>query len=201
MKAELLLFGMHFNMAPHANRRRLVALIYMAFAALMTVGWFIDHWHVWGFGLIILSASYLGRLVLGGYGVAGKGMVKPFFGNEVRARYLENPSSSWSRMAKSQIPDLANAREFGSDEREVSLRDKAHEAAYRRLGAIVIITLMFACLKYVAMPLLREYGIELSAAVLDQIIYGLLIASVILLITLPQAILLWTEPDIEEEEA
>jgi len=48
--------------------------------------------------------------------------------------------------------------------------------------------------------LLQWYGIKLSAEVLDQIIYGLLIASVVLLITLPQAILLWTEPDIEEEE-
>jgi hypothetical protein len=201
MKAELLLFGMHFNMAPRTNRRRLVALIYAAFAALMLAGWFLDHWHVWGLGLIIMTASYVGRLVLGGYGVAGKGMVKPFLGNEVRARYLENPSSSWSKMAKSQIPDLANAREFGSDEREVRLRDKAHESAYRRLGAVVIITSMIAFLKYAATPQLQEYGIDLPPAVFDQAIYGLLIASLILFITLPQAILLWTEPDIEEEEA
>jgi hypothetical protein len=51
------------------------------------------------------------------------------------------------------------------------------------------------------MPVLQEYGIDLSPAVLDQLIYGLLIASVILFITLPQSILLWTEPDIDEEEA
>jgi hypothetical protein len=156
---------------------------------------------VWGLALIVMPASYVGRMVLGGYGVAGKGMVKPFLGNEVRTRYIENPSSSWSRMAKSNIPNLADDRQFCSDEREVGLRDKAHQAAYRYLGAIVIITLMIACLKYAAMPVLQEYGIDLSPAVLDQLIYGLLIASVILFITLPQSILLWTEPDIDEEEA
>lgn len=200
MKAELLLFGMHFNMAPRANRRRLVTLIYAALTALMIAGWFLDHWHVWGLALIVMTASYVGRLVLGGFGLADKGMVKPFLGNEVHARYLENPSSSWSRMARSNIPNLADDRQFRSDEREVGQRDKAHQAAYRYLGAIVIITLMIACLKYAGIPLLQWYGIKLSAEFLDQIIYGLLIASVVLLITLPQAILLWTEPDIEEEE-
>jgi hypothetical protein len=201
MKADFVLLGRHFNMAPRINRRRLVTLIYAAFAALMAAGWFLDHWHVWGLALIVMPASYVGRLVLGGYGVAGKGMVKPFLGNEVRARYIENRSSSWSRMAKSNIPNLADDRQFCSDEREVGLRDKAHQAAYRYLGAIVIITLMIACLKYAAMPALQEYGIDLSPAFLDQIIYGLLIASAIMLITLPQSILLWTEPDIDEEEA
>jgi hypothetical protein len=201
MKSDLLLFGKHFNMAPRTNRRKLVTLIYAGFAALMTVGWFIDHWHVWGLCLIVMTASYVGRLVLGGFGLADKGLVKPFLGNEVRARYLENPGSSWSRMARSNIPNLADDRQFRSDEREVGQRDTAHEAAYRYLGALVIITLMIACLKYAGIPLLQWYGIKLSAAFLDQIIYGLLIAAIILFITLPQSILLWTEPDIDEEEA
>jgi hypothetical protein len=33
----------------------------------------------------------------------------------------------------------------------------------------------------------------------DKLVYGLLIASFILFLTLPQAILLWTEPDMEAE--
>jgi hypothetical protein len=66
MKAELLLFGMHFNMAPRANRRRLMALIYAAFAALMAAGWFVDRWRLWSTSLVSFSAGAVGRRVVGG---------------------------------------------------------------------------------------------------------------------------------------
>ena len=125
-------------------------------------------------------------------------MVKPFLGTEVRERYLKNPDSYWSKMARRNVPSIDDKSRVSSDERELRLRDKAHEAAYRRLGMILIVTFMTAGLKYAGLPLMQIYGIDLSAAVLDQVIYGLLLVSFILFLTLPQAILLWTEPDMEE---
>ncbi len=126
MKTELVLFGKHFDVASQVRRRRLVVLVYAIFAMLMVAGWFIDHWHLWGSVLIFFPASYISRLVLGGYGAEGKGMVKPFLGNEVRERYLKDPDSWWSRLTLLTIPKVTDKREFLSDEREVRRRDGAH---------------------------------------------------------------------------
>jgi hypothetical protein len=200
MKTELVLFGHRFDMATQERRRRLVTLVYVGFAALMTAGWFLDRWRVWSSMLIIFSASYVSRLVLGGFGAEGKGMVKAFLGNEVRARYNKDPNSSWSRLTRLTIPKIEDDREYCSDEREVGRRDSAHELAYRRLGQVVIVTFLVAYFKNAAGPLLVGYGVLPSAAFFEKLIYGLLIASFILFLTLPQVILLWTEPDMEEAQ-
>ena len=94
---------------------------------------------------------------------------------------------------------MTNEREFCSDEREVHRRDSAYELAYRCLGVVVILTFVLAYFKNGALSLLAEYGIALPAQPFDQLIYGMLISSFILFLTLPQAILLWTEPDMEAE--
>jgi len=199
MKSELVLFGQHINMASQARRRRLVTIVYGIFAALMVAGWFLDRWGLWGSTLIIFSSSYIAKLVFGGYGAHGKGLIKPFLGNEARARYVKDPNSQWSLLARRTIPQIANEREFCSDEREVHRRDSAHEAAYRRLGMVIILTFMVAYFKNSAFPLLLKLGILVSASFFDGSIYGMLIASFILFLSLPQAILLWTEPDMEAE--
>ena len=125
-------------------------------------------------------------------------MVKPFLGNEVRTQYNKDLNSRWSRRTRKAIPNIGNEREFCSDEREVHRRNAAHEVAYRRLGTVVITTFLVAYFKNARSALLLVWGMALPTAFFDQLIYGLLIASFILVITLPQAILLWTEPDIEE---
>jgi hypothetical protein len=200
MKTDLILCGKHFNMATKARRRRLVVSVYVGLAALVLAGWFLDRWQVWGCCLILSSTTFIYCFVLGGFGALGKGMIKPFLGNEVRARYLRNTESSWSRLSRLTIPKINDEREFCSDEREVRRRDNAHEVAYRRMGVVGIITFLIAYFKNAALPLLERHGITLSTAFFDNLIYGLLIASFILFVTLPQAILLWTEPDMEEPQ-
>jgi hypothetical protein len=199
MKTELVLFGRHIDMAAQVRRRRLVVIVYGIFAALMASGWFLDHWGLLGSILIIFSAPSISRLVFGGYGAAGKGLIKPFLGNEVRARYIGDPNSRWSRLARLTIPQVTDKREFCSDEREVRRRDGAHEVAYRRLGMVVISTFLVAYLKNVGLPLLSKQGIPIPDSFVDKLIYGMLITSFILFLSLPQAILLWTEPDMEGE--
>jgi len=166
----------------------------------MAAGWFLDRWQIVSSTLILFSASYVSRLVLGGYGTEGRGMVKPFLGNEVRARYTKNPNSYWSRLCRLTIPNVADEREFCSDEREMRRRDGAHEVAYRRLGMVVITAFLVAYFKNAALPLLLKDGTVLPSVFFDQLIYGLLIVAFILFLSLPQAILLWTEPDMEEPQ-
>ena len=198
MKTELVLFGRHFNMDSQARRRRLVVLVYAVFGALMGVGWFFDRWHLFGSMLIFFPVSYVSRLVLGGYGAEGKGMLKPFLGNAVRERYLKDPNSWWSRLAGRTIPKMHDERECLSDEREVRRRDGAHEVAYRVLGMVVIFTFLVAFFKNTVPPLLQEFGTTVPTEIFNHLIYALLIVEFILFLSLPQSILLWTEPDMEE---
>jgi hypothetical protein len=79
-------------------------------------------------------------------------------------------------------------------------RDGAHEVAYRRLGMVVITAFLVAYFKNAALPLLLKDGTVLPSVFFDQLIYGLLIVAFILFLSLPQAILLWTEPDMEEPQ-
>jgi hypothetical protein len=198
MKPELVLFGKHIDMATRRRRRALVLAIYGGFTALIVGLWFFDRWHVFGSTMILFTASYVSRLVLGGYGAQGKGMVKPFLGNRVRARYLQNPNSLWAKLCRVTLPNVTDERVFCSDERELRLRDSAHEVAYRSLGAVLTITFFVAYLRNCEVPLLAEYGI--TSPSFDIPLYGLLMCAFILFLTLPQSILLWTEPNLAEPQ-
>ena len=88
-----------------------------------------------------------------------------------------------------------DTRERG-DEREVCRRDHEHFVAYRSLAPVLIAALFAA---YFRGP--NPITSLLPSALRDfftQLPYVLLMAAGILYITLPRAILLWTEPDMEE---
>jgi hypothetical protein len=82
------------------------------------------------------------------------------------------------------------------DEREAVRRDHAHYLAYRFMATILIAAVICAWFNTpnpvtpVVNPVLR--------ALLQHLPYGVLFAGVILYFSLPQTILLWTEPDMEE---
>jgi len=85
----------------------------------------------------------------------------------------------------------------GGDEREVHRRDHAHFRAYRIFWFFLFVAVMaysFRGPNPIA-PLLplsfRSYLVQLP--------FVLLLAAALLYSTLPSAILLWTEPDMEEE--
>lgn len=92
---------------------------------------------------------------------------------------------------------LAGDMRARGDERETHRRDRAHYVAYYSLGYGLIAALFAAYFRgpNPITPLLpltqREF--------LMQLPYIILVATGILYITLPQAILLWTEPDMEDE--
>ncbi len=83
------------------------------------------------------------------------------------------------------------------DEREMHQRDHAHFMAYRFLGSVTVAAL-FAAFQLGPHPIIPAPG-PLLRAILYQLPSALLMAALFLYISLPQAILLWTEPDVETD--
>jgi hypothetical protein len=83
------------------------------------------------------------------------------------------------------------------DEREMRRRDHAYFLAYSWWDLALFPALLAVGLK--TQPFYAAWHPALRVFV-DYLPYGLLIAAGILYYTLPQAILLWTEPDMEAEE-
>jgi hypothetical protein len=81
---------------------------------------------------------------------------------------------------------------FRSDERELHQRDHAHYQAYQALGIAVLVPFFLASMR-VLRPSLTAW-IPINP---DEMYYGLLLIALLLFFTLPQCILLWTEPDMD----
>ena len=83
------------------------------------------------------------------------------------------------------------------DEREKNRRDHAYFLAYWWMDLVLIPALFALCLQRISSPaswnpVLREF--------ISHLYLGPLIAAGILYYTLPQAILLWTEPDMDSDQ-
>jgi hypothetical protein len=76
-------------------------------------------------------------------------------------------------------------------------RDHAFYTAYRPLAWVLVTALFTFGVRGLA-PVLNLAS-PAFRAILDQLPYAVLVAGGILYTTLPQAILLWTEPDLEDE--
>lgn len=169
MKTELVFLGARIGIASRTRRRILVALIYAGFGALVTA-WFLVYENS-AFGFLAGGKSAFGLLLL-----------IPF---ALLERFLGG---------RSHKGGLVPAFE-GGDERQLHRRDHAYYAAYKWWDLTLIPAMLAVGLKnnpfYPAWhPALRVF--------IDRLPYGLLFAAGILYYTLPQAILLWTEPDMEE---
>jgi len=188
MRAELVLMGRRLDMAPRTDRQALVVLIYSGLAALMVWLWFFDRWHASGYWMIFASLL-LSRLFLGGYTIGG--LIKPFSGTGPR-RSPRPPSmlALGLRLYRPQPDDNV----YQNDERELRQRDRAHFRAYQVLAVALVLAWLLASLKRNKPQLL---GFLPGTA--DHLLYGLVLAAVVLALTLPKAILLWTEPDMERD--
>ena len=151
MRDRMSLLGM--NMAPRANRRWLVAVTYLSLVAVFAVICAQGGNHAI---ILILLATILNGLVLGGYGRGG--LIKPF---------VTRTPTPWR-----------------NDERELHRRDRMHFYAYRFVVAL----------------LLLGYVLGGDPFHYPQMSRALILGGVTLGLTLPQALLLWLEPDVELEE-
>jgi len=190
VRAELVMMGRRVDMARRSRRRLLVVMIYAVLAALLIGLWFVDHWRVTG-TYVFWAALLACRLFLGGQ--YSYGLVKPFTGRGPRRTGMP-PSLLLLKLHLYQpVPSPADSA-FRNDERELQQRDRAHYQAYQALGIAVVLAWFVSYMGMMRPALLTS--LPLSR---DQIHYGLMLVTLMLFLTLPQCILLWTEPDMESD--
>lgn len=185
MKTELVFLGRHVNMASRARRRALVAAVYAGFLALLTASWCFDQWRETGAGIFayILLVS---ALLLGGRSI--QGLVRPFSRTQMRWQRKTARLTGWT------LDRPAPESELQNDEREQVQNGRAHYIAYQVLGVLGAVLWGVQYWKMDQSKLL----LFLRPFTGDQFLYGGLLLSLCLYMTLPQSILLWNEPDMQE---
>lgn len=188
MRAELVLMGRRVDMAPRAHRRALVVLIYAGLTLLMAGLYLADGWRTSGYYLVF-ATILVNRLFLGGYDFGG--LIKPFNGKAPR----RSSAPSYLLLALRIYRPEPSESEYRNDEREVARRGQAH---YQSYGVVVVmLTLVWLLAGWSAFKPQMLGWFPGSPQVL---IYALVLGGLVLMFTLPQAILLWTEPDMEAED-
>jgi hypothetical protein len=187
MKAELLILGKRVDMAPRIHRQTMVILIYAGLAALMTAFWLLDRWRASGV-YMIFATILINRLFFGGYNYGG--LIKPFNSRAPRTRIDPPPFLVLGLRLYRPEPE---ERDYRNDERELAQRDRAHYRSYQAIS-IVLVVVWFICSLRLTMPRLTSF-LPFSA---DALLYGLTLAATVTALTLPQAILLCTEPDMPD---
>jgi len=191
MRTELVLMGKRIDMSARKRRRMLVVLIYAAIAALILATWFLDHWHKTG-SWVLWAALFACYLFLGG-ARRESGLVKPF--NNKHPKVHETAPPFLLLKLRTYAPLLgAENNDYLNDERELQQSGYAHFKAYQVLGIAAILILSLALFR-MNLPQWFHW-VPMSS---DELYYGLMLIVVVLIVTLPQSILLWTEPDMEPE--
>lgn len=190
MNAEVVILGRRISMARQTRRRALVVGLYTAMAVLMVVLFISTGWRGTG-GIVVWAAIFACRFFLGGY-YAG-GLVKPFNGKAPREPQMA-PSLLALKLRVYQPVPADDESAYRNDERELHQRDHAHYLAFQALGVAVCVPMLIA-----SMRLIRPSFMSWIPMPPDAMYYGLTLVAIILFLTLPQAILLWTEPDMEEQ--
>jgi hypothetical protein len=163
-----------FSMMHRNNRRLLVATTYATVLALMAA--------------VIISLPWgrqsdaIGVCLILAYNVVSRAIL----GRLVKDTVL--PDLRWGEMTSLGLAPRRRRGENEPDEREVAVRNAAYFEAYRTLA-------MYSIGIWVASPFFSLLSASTAVRVL-QLLTMLLLA---MALTLPQAIILWTEPDVPEE--
>ncbi len=137
---------------------------------------------------MIFASLFVSRIFLGGQTTGG--LIKPFSGKGPRS---SPRAPSLLALGLRLYDPRPEERVYENDERELRQRDRVHYWAYQALVVALLGIWLLTSLKINA-PRLAGL-LHVSAG---RLLYGLVLATIIVSVTLPQAILLWTEPDMEE---
>jgi hypothetical protein len=190
-------------MAPRANRRWLVAAIYGVYGILQLIAWMYGHGIYVSFYVTLMFTLVIGPL-LGGYSSVSTsllgegGLVEPFDGREV-LKYPEKPKLSyWWSLFDPQVDDDPGLK---IDERSRRRHDEAHAYGFRKLSSIITIIFMIELFFLTGSPFQEDgvFGIKMSVETANRIVLYLIQIGFLFSSTLTPAILLWSEPDMEEE--
>jgi hypothetical protein len=173
-----------FNMDRQSVRRRLVVAVYALLALLVASGWVLDHLRSTA-AYIFWAAFFINYFVLGGYGP--EGLVRPFTGTGFRHRPIPSSLVELELYAAGNLEKTPS--DYRNDERELQRRDRVHYQAYQAL-----------CVLLAGIWLIAVWTLHpprfIPAGLLPFLLYLIVFPATLLAITLPQAIILWTEPDL-----
>ncbi|MFC5862469.1 hypothetical protein ACFPT7_09230 [Acidicapsa dinghuensis] len=191
MRAELILFGKPIDLSRQHRRRILVVCVYAALLlALASLAWFASTPSnlLVGSTYVFFFTLGINYVLLGGY--ARSGLIRAF-ANTPPPETARTPFIPLAlRVRPIEIVDT----EWRNDERELQVRDRAHYSAYQ----VVSITLVFIWLlnSWTISPL--RFVKWWPQTIVHDTASLLALVGVLLSITLPQAIILWREPDMAE---
>jgi len=189
MRAELMVVGKPVDLSLRARRRVLVSSIYATLLILIgCVAWLsrtTDALHLGGICLVCFTLM-VNRFLLGGY--AHGGLIHPF-SNQAPAQTTMPPPYILLGLYL-HLSDPSD-RDWRNDERELQLRDHAHYQAYQIIATVLAILWLSTGWSNKINGLLTAWLHVPAGAAL----YLFALSAALLAITLPQAILLWNEPD------
>jgi FtsH-binding integral membrane protein len=170
-------------------RRQLVVGVYVVLAAICGASVALAPRYPLLYAYAVYPALAVGMLVFGGQG--HRGLLKGFANKPPR------PDAPQMEMMKLNLaPRMlvsADASGWKNDERELSRRDRAHYKAYQVIGTGWIVALLLVAFALAPRPH------PVSTRTLLVVLFGLAEAMAMLVVTLPAAIILWSEPDMELE--
>jgi hypothetical protein len=170
------LFGV-ISMVQRSRRRYLVIGVYVFLAALMSLVIFRKG------GTLFRSGDSLGPVNLI-FVILFTGIARGIFGSLVRQATFPEPEPDQNLSLRQPYPSS------DSDEREVAVRNWAYYAAFRFVAIyLVLLWIAFAVLIDAKTP-------WLSVNTCGLLLFPVVTAA----ITLPQALILWTEPDLPEPD-
>ncbi len=188
MRDRLTILG--FNMQQQRSRRLLVVATYAVLMGLWGGMWKLSGIYTAGAWVYMAAVLLVNGYIFGGYGF--KGLLKPFVNRPPRE---ESAQVMLLKLEVERRTGLSlESGEWKNDERELRRRDHAHYQAYQALMIPMALLWVMVTLQ---LNLSRWHW--LSQNVLSILLYSIVLPTIVVLMTLPQAILLWTEPDIENE--
>jgi hypothetical protein len=185
--ANFKVFGI--PMQRQQTRRRLVVTTYVVLAAICVGTILVAPRSPYLYSYGIYAAVAVGLFLFGGFGQ--RGLLKGFENKPPRP---ESPQIEFVRLhlAPETILSTSDAA-WRNDERELERRDRAHFRAYQPMSLGFMLLLLLS-----AVAMRPPHW--MSATIVLQGIFAVAEIMTMLALTLPAAIILWTEPDMEFDE-
>jgi hypothetical protein len=179
-------------MQQQSARRKLVVTVYAVLGAVCVASMIFAQTEPFLYSWAIYATMIVAFFVFGGSGRYG--LIKPFPNKPPRQEPV------MVDVIRLQLaPMTAGTPEESSwknDERELSRRNLAHYQAFQVIGIAVMVILVAAtCGLRSAMGLRHAEWLTVTMAL--NVIYAMALIGSVLVLTLPSAIILWTEPNMD----
>jgi hypothetical protein len=173
-------------------RRRLVVVVYAVLAAVSVASMVFARTEPFLYSWTIYATMIVAFFVFGGSGRYG--LIKAFPNKPPRQEpVMVDAIRLQMTPLTAGTPDESS---WKNDERELSRRNLAHYQAFQVIGIAVMAILVVAVFGLrSAMGLHHAEWLTVTLAL--NVIYAIALIGSVLVVTLPAAIILWTEPDID----